>query len=251
MVVRICIALSTASEQAFFAKLLPTTRDELIVVARLDSRMPLIPQLLPILHHCDLVVYDPSIDNGMGLALWAEHGATVPLCCWCSDPRDIDRCGAAVPLLTLRQCASGIDVDVAIRRCKRRLRDHITVPSMIARSPEAEYRARIVSFPQTSGIEVYACESIVHIEGQGNYSNVIFLEKPRLVLSRTIGDFVEELSGEGFLRVHRSHIVNLRHIRRLMPGKVPRLLMANGDRVSVSERYRALLLRNLNVIKRK
>lgn len=251
MVVRICIALSTASEQAFFAKLLPTTRDELIVVARLDSRMPLIPQLLPILHHCDLVLYDPSIDNGMGLALWAEHGATVPVCCWCSDPRDIDRCGAAVPVLTLSQYASGIDVDVAIRRCKRRLRDHTAVPTMIARSPEAEYRARIVSFPQTSGIEVYPCESIVHIEGQGNYSNVIFLEKPRLVLSRTIGDFVEELSGEGFLRVHRSHIVNLRHIRRLMPGKVPRLLMANGDRVSVSERYRALLLRKLNVIRRK
>lgn len=251
MIVRVCIALSEVAEQAFVSQLLPTTRDELIVVARMDPHLPVISQLLPVLDQCDLVLYDPSIDNGMGLSLWSHHGVTVPLCCWCSDPCDIDRCGAAAPLLTLCGSSSGIDADVAIRRCKRIIRNRASAPSMIARSPEPEYRASIVSFSHTNGIEVCSCESIVHIEGQGNYSNVVFLEKPRLVLSRTIGDFVDELSGEGFVRVHRSHIVNLRHVRRLVPGKVPRLHMANGDRVSVSDSYRDLLLGKLNIIRRK
>ncbi len=232
MVVRICIALSERAEQVFMSKLSPTTRDTLVVVARLDPRIPIIPQLQPMLHQCDLVLYDPSVDNGMGLTLWTQQGASVPLCCWCSDPADSIRCAEAAQIFTPN---NALDPD----------------PTLIDRSPEIEYRANIVSFSHNNGIEVCPCESIVHIEGQGNYSNVVFLEKPRLVLSRTIGDFVDELSNEGFLRVHRSHIVNLRHIRRLMPGKVPRLLMANGDRVSVSERYRGLLLRKLNVIRRK
>jgi two-component system LytT family response regulator len=71
------------------------------------------------------------------------------------------------------------------------------------------------------------------------------------MLSRTIGDYEEILSGAGFIRVHRSHIVNMRHVRRIIPGKIPRIVLTNGDVVSVSDRYREMLMSKLNIIKRK
>lgn len=251
MVVRVCIALSAATEQLFMSRLLPTTRDEVVIMARVDVTIPIIPQVLSVTEQCDLVIYDPSLDDGHGLMLWRNKHIVTPVCCWCTNPDDVARCAGVNPLLILLDRSSAVDVDVAIRRCKRMIRASNSTGEWVARSPEAEYRPEVVGFPHMLGIEVCPCESIVHVEGQGNYTNVVFDGKPKLLLSRTIGDYEEVLSRAGFVRVHRSHIVNLRHVRRVMPGKVPRLLLTNGDVVSVSERYRSMLLGKLNVIKRR
>lgn len=251
MIIRLALALPLESERQFYERLLPTTRDSLQIAVRINASGDVAEQLLKSAGSYDIVVYDPVIDCGKGLALWTQCEASEPLICWCSDQTFED--AVSVPGLTYRlgPTCSGIDVDVAIRRCRRLMIANSSAPVMMARSPVATYTPDVVSFPHTRGIEVRPCESIVHIEGQGNYSTVVFTDEPKLLLSRTIGDFEDMLPGSGFVRVHRSHIINMRHIRRILPGRRPRVLLTNGDEVSVSNRYRGILMGQLNVIKRK
>lgn len=251
MNIRIAIALSIESEQHFYERLLPSTRDELQVIARLDPHQELVTQLRAVLDMCDVVLYDPTLDHGRGLALWSEYSTAPQLICWCSRQEYEPTLMASGAIVVLGPRSTGIDVDVAVRRCKRLLIAKAGSSVMMAKSPGASYTADVVSFPHTRGIEVRPSESIVHIEGQGNYSCVFFVDEPKLLLSRTIGDFEDVLPGPEFVRVHRSHIVNVRHVRRILPGRTPRVQLVNGDQVAVSNRYRGLLLRQLNIIRRK
>ena len=247
---RVFIALTAKTEQALYSKLLPTTRDELQVVTRLDESRPIVEQLRSAIQTCDVVVYDPSLDSGAALSLWQHTEPKALLCCWCTDPGSALECMKAGPVFVLTDASTAVDVDIALRRCKRLVRSALS-NAMIAKSPVAEYAPEVVALPHLRGIQVRSCESIVHVEGQGNYTNVVFAREPKLMLSRTIGDYEEILSGAGFIRVHRSHIVNMRHVRRVIPGKIPRIVLTNGDVVSVSERYREMLMSKLNIIRRK
>lgn len=251
MIIRLALALPLASEQQFYQRLLPTTRDTLQIALRIDPHGDVAEQLVESAGSYDIVVYDPVIDSGRGLTLWTQGKVPEPLIYWCSDQEFED--APLVPGLAykLGPTCSGIDVDVAIRRCRRLMLAKASAPVMMARSPVASYAPDVVSFPHTRGIEVRPCESIVHIEGQGNYSTVVFINEPKLLLSRTIGDFEDVLPGSEFVRVHRSHIINMRHVRRILPGRRPRVQLANGDEVCVSNRYRGILMDLLNVIKRK
>lgn len=251
MIIRLALALPIDSEHQFYERLLPTTRDTLQIAVRIDPQQGVIEQLLQQKGSYDAVLYDPGIDKARGLAMWTHYHASEPLIYWSSgaDTAEIELLDGTV--YRLGPQSSGIDVDVAVRRCRRYLISKTSSTPMVARSPVATYTPDVVSFPHTRGIEVRPCESIVHIEGQGNYSTVIFMDEPKLLLSRTIGDFEDVLPEGEFIRVHRSHIINMRHVRRVLPGRRPRVQLANGDEVSVSHRYRGVLMGQLNVIKRK
>lgn len=70
--------------------------------------------------------------------------------------------------------------------------------------------------PVTSGDEVrlIPVDDILWIEGAGSYARV-HLEGDSHLTRRTLTDLARRLEPAGFLRVHRSSIVNLRHLRSL------------------------------------
>jgi two-component system LytT family response regulator len=80
---------------------------------------------------------------------------------------------------------------------------------------------------------------------------VIFVNDPPIILSRTIRDYAPVLEHSGLLRVHRSHLVNIVHVRRILRGKTPRLLMCNGDEVDVSTSYRDKLFAAVRIVERR
>ena len=55
-------------------------------------------------------------------------------------------------------------------------------------------------------------------------------------------DFEEILSSKNFLKVHKSTIVNIKHIEKFVRGKAGYLLMSDGSSVNVSVRKKEELL---------
>ena len=83
---------------------------------------------------------------------------------------------------------------------------------------------------------------IISIESAGDY--VAIATSDRVYLDRcTIQSMEDRLNSSGFLRVHRSAIVNLRHVTTLTPLGKGRfdLVMTNGRTVSSSRRYEPIL----------
>ena len=248
---RVCLLVSARSEEMLLSKLLPTTVDHIDVVCRLSDPIDIEKQMSDISDRCDVVIYDPALDNGKALEQWPQERAAPVLCCWCSEPAHSIRCIVAGAVFVLFDTSTSTEIDVALRRCQRALRIARTDWPMIMHGPQSEYGPGMVALPHMKGIEVRSSETILHVEGQGNYTNVVFASEPRLVLSRTIGDYEDALRKSGFLRVHRSHIVNMRHVRRFVRGKVPYVVMSNGDKVAVSDKYRDRLMKALNLVKRR
>jgi len=89
----------------------------------------------------------------------------------------------------------------------------------------------------------YYPKEIIRVEGENNYSTIFLVNNSKLLLSKTLKEFEELLEDYGFIRVHKSHLVNKRHIKQYSPeGWV---LMNDGARVEVSRRRKDKLLQAL------
>jgi two-component system LytT family response regulator len=100
---------------------------------------------------------------------------------------------------------------------------------------------RIILKTQES-IFLFNADDIIHFESDGSYTVVVTNDSQKIVVSKVLKDYDKLLSGSGFLRVHRSHLINLRHIKRFDKLDGGYLIMSNSDQIPVSTSGRERLL---------
>lgn len=85
-------------------------------------------------------------------------------------------------------------------------------------------------------------DRIERLEAAGNYVS-IHTGGNRYFLRATLAQLEGRLPGDKFIRVHRSNIVSLNHIKEIIPTPSgdARIVMDSGDHVSLSRRYRERL----------
>lgn len=99
-----------------------------------------------------------------------------------------------------------------------------------------------LSVMTTKGTEFIDPHRVVRVEASGSYSYLHLLDAKPMLVSRKLGELEAELVQHGFLRVHRSHLVNAKHVARFAPSRAGhQLVMSNGDHVEVARRKRPML----------
>ena len=90
-------------------------------------------------------------------------------------------------------------------------------------------------------------DDIVWIEAE-DYCARIHLRDRTVLVRESLRSLVDELSGAGFVRVHRSAIVRLAAIRAMVPlsSGDQRLTLSNGRTLRVSRTYRTALVKALS-----
>jgi hypothetical protein len=192
------------------------------------------------------ILYEPDVDNGMLLANWDSETTISPsiICVGFSDVTQYLQAAfnagvahvVSQPLLEQK-------LNVAFTRVASKggyLGGNGRGREI--REPDAAFSMGLVALPSSTGYDVRQSEHIVRLHGQGSYTNMVFMHGPPVMVCRSIGDCEQMFVGGSFMRVHRSSVVNLLHVQRIIRGKTPRLMMANGDNVDVSDRYRETLL---------
>lgn len=83
---------------------------------------------------------------------------------------------------------------------------------------------------------------IMYISAEGNYVRLHTLSGEHLMRERMAG-ILERLDETLFRRIHRSHIVNLDHVNKLLPwfGGDSLVMMADGSRLTLSRNHRDAL----------
>lgn len=109
---------------------------------------------------------------------------------------------------------------------------------------KAEHRARHLSVRIGDAVELIPLESVASIQGADNYSEIICINGRRLLHQKTLSR-LETLLPDDFIRVHRSHIVNLHHAGALHSSEGSRyeLTLSDGRSVPVG-RTRVKTLRD-------
>lgn len=84
--------------------------------------------------------------------------------------------------------------------------------------------------------------SVVRCESDVNYTKFYLVDDKPILVTRTLKEFDELLSDSGFIRVHQSHLVNLRHVKEFVKADGGHLNMSDGSWVPVSTRRKAMVL---------
>lgn len=76
---------------------------------------------------------------------------------------------------------------------------------------------------------------VERLEARDDYVGVVTRERRYLINAR-LGEMAEQLRGYAFVRVHRSHVVNLDYVERLVPFDAKRLEvhLCDGTRILAS-----------------
>lgn len=85
--------------------------------------------------------------------------------------------------------------------------------------------------------------SISYVQAMDNYA-IIFTSDKKYVVPHTLKKLEEDLVPYGFIRVHRSYIVNKAKITSILP----KMLKLNGVEIPLSESYRQDVLGQLNML---
>jgi len=100
-----------------------------------------------------------------------------------------------------------------------------------------------IAISTLKGTFFYSLKKITRLEGEGNYSMIYFEKDKPLLASRTLKDFEEILVPHGFIRVHRSHLVNKDFVDSvLFDGFIE---MKDKSRIEISRRRKEVVMQQL------
>lgn len=90
--------------------------------------------------------------------------------------------------------------------------------------------------PSLKGFQVVNIREIIYCEASSNYTNFHLTDGTMLCASKSIQEYEELLADAGLIRVHKSFLVNLIHIREYIRGEGGSVLLTNQIEVEVSRR---------------
>ncbi|NQU55417.1 MAG: response regulator transcription factor [Bacteroidetes bacterium] len=140
------------------------------------------------------------------------------------------------------------DLIVAVNKVARRiqLKEENERVKQLYRNIHQPQNPRI-GLPTADRIEFVEVEKIIRCQGEGNYTHIYFEEKKHLFVAKTLVEFEDLLQEYSFIRVHKSHLVNLKHVVAYVKTDGGMLQLSNNDQVAVSRRRKELVQKMLNV----
>ena len=91
-----------------------------------------------------------------------------------------------------------------------------------------------IVLPCVDGFEVANLQEIIRLESDRNYTRIYKSNGQECVVSRTLKEFEELLSPYGFFRVHNSHVIHLKYVKKYLRGQGGEVVMSDDSVVPVS-----------------
>jgi len=92
-------------------------------------------------------------------------------------------------------------------------------------------------------IEFIHHDEIIYCRSDGNYCNFFLTENRKLLASKTLKNVSQELPGEKFLRIHKSYMINLLHVKKYLRKGHGELIMSNEHILPVSRNHHPLVIK--------
>ncbi|WP_299100830.1 LytTR family DNA-binding domain-containing protein [uncultured Winogradskyella sp.] len=220
----------------------PNTFNVLKVIDTVDEALELVPQLEPDLVFLDIkihektgfdflqaidtknfkVIFTTAFDN---FAIKAFKFSAID---YLLKPIDADDFNASVSRLkeTISQQSMEQQLQSLFKNIKPNQKKVITIPSL-------------------TGFETLKVEDIIHLEADTSYTH-IFTKNGKTMVSKPI-KFYEDLLDDGsFFKAHKSHLINIDHVKQYFKGKQSYVLMSNDAQVPISVRRKEEFLRHFN-----
>ena len=105
-----------------------------------------------------------------------------------------------------------------------------------------------IGLPTGERIEFVEVKSIIRCQGEINYTHLYFSDRKPMLSAKSLIEFEELLGEYGFIRVHKTHLVNMNHVSSFTRNDGGMLILSNGDSVLISRRRRDYTFEQLKTV---
>ncbi len=132
----------------------------------------------------------------------------------------------------------------AIERAEVILQDHfrLQLQALEENLNSVNRQNKKIILKTTENIYLLELRNIISCESDNCYTVVNTTEGNRIMISKTLKEFDEMFLGCGFYRIHKSHLINLSHIRRFEKQDGGYVILTNNLKVPVASRKREELM---------
>lgn len=102
-----------------------------------------------------------------------------------------------------------------------------------------------ISLPCANGFRLVNVANVIRLEADNNYSTFHLSSGEKILVTRSIKEYTDLLENSDFVRVHKSHLVNLEHVERFIRESGTYVVMSDDTTIEVSRRKKDELLRKI------
>lgn len=93
------------------------------------------------------------------------------------------------------------------------------------------------------GVFFFEPEEILYCEGENNYTRFTFIKHKPMLVSKTLGEYEDLLGEHGFLRIHKSYMVNAKYVSKV--DREGSVMMNDGKQLVISKRRKEMVMNRL------
>ena len=193
-------------------------------------------------HKPDLVMLDIRMQDGTGFDLLKEIG---PLTFQLIFTTAYDEYAVkAFKFSAVDYLLKPIDIEeleAAIDRVKTNIKkqeNKYDLQSIVKNLLEFNNTDPRITISTDSTLEILRANNIIRLEADGSYTLFLMSDGRKILSSKSLKYYEELMEEYLFLRVHKSHIVNLSYVMRFLKSDGGSVELRNGDKVPISRRRR-------------
>jgi two-component system LytT family response regulator len=140
----------------------------------------------------------------------------------------------------------------AVQRVEKRLQDkkkeeriEILLHNLNKAGNPSEMRLCV---PTLKGFMVLKLEDIIYCEAERTYTIFHLEGKKPVIVSKPLLDYDSLLKNTSFLRVHKSYLINLTHVKEYQRGEGGLVIMSNDMEIEVSRRKKEQFLMKIKEV---
>lgn len=94
---------------------------------------------------------------------------------------------------------------------------------------------RKISIPTSNGTEYVSLNEIMYLEADRSYCRIFLTQKNNIMLSKSMNEIEQLLPSNEFFRIHKSHIVNLAFVKKILRTDGGTVELIDGTHLLISK----------------
>ncbi|UJP64630.1 LytR/AlgR family response regulator transcription factor [Mongoliitalea daihaiensis] len=104
------------------------------------------------------------------------------------------------------------------------------------------HKPQKITLQTGEGLLFLKLDDIIYLKADGSYTHFFLSDNEKVIVSKRLLEYEKLLELGSFMRIHRSHIINLDHIKKITKEDGGGVVMSTGELLSISQEKKSELL---------
>jgi len=139
------------------------------------------------------------------------------------------------------------ELKIAVEKCASKETSHVVLQQQIEvlkdNRHNESFKFKKIALKSSEGLEFYETKDILRCEADRAYCKFHLVNGKSILVSKSMSEYEDILTQSNFIKVHKSNIINLDHVKKYVRGKGGYLIMSDDSHVNVAVRRKDELMK--------